>query len=145
LKEGEVYEEGEEEGREEGRGVRPGVEVRFGARATWRKDLLGVLAVVEGEGEEEEEDAAEVVAELEAEAERAGKCVSSLALKGGPEEEEEEEEEVEEVSEGLPSSPSNERTSCQNGHSWGVLLSSSSMPSRQEPSNQWIHVILSMA
>ena len=133
-----MYEEEEEEGREEGRGV------RFEARATWRKDLLGVLAVVEGEGEEEEEDAAEVVAELEAKADRAGKCVSSLALKGGPEEEEEEEE-VEEVSEGLPSSPSNERTSCQKGHSWGVLLSSSTIPSRQEPSSQWIHVILSMA
>jgi len=114
------------------------------ARVTWGKDLPGVRGVVEGEGEGEEEDAAELVAELETEADRAGKCVSSLALKGGPEEEEEEEE-VEEVSDGFPSSPSKERTSCQKGHSCGVLLSSSSIPSRQEPSNQWIHVILSMA
>eukprot|EP00624_Nannochloropsis_granulata_P000195 evm.model.NODE_10718_length_12398_cov_39.478546.1 len=110
----------------------------------------------EGEGEEEDEeededeDAAEVVAELlDAEADRAGKCVSSLALKGGPEEEEEdeveEEEEEEEVSDGFPSSRSTARTSCQKGHLCGVLLSSSIIPSRQEPSNQWMHVIVSRA
>ena len=132
-------------------GFRPGVEVRLEARATWRKDLPGVLAVVEGEGEEEEEESSRGSG---AEAgDRGGQGGGSAfrrsgAERGGPEEEEEGGGGGGRRSLGRIPILSVEGTDgrARRDIRWGVLSSPlSSIPSRQEPSNQWIHVILSMA
>ena len=122
-----------------------GREVRLEARATCKKDLPGVLEPgVEGEA------AAEVVAEEE---ERAGKWLSSVALKGGPEEDEEEEE-VEEEEEELPAELSSAGScgppplggrSCRKGQVWGRCVSSSSIPSRHDPKSQCTQVVVAIA